>query len=314
MADNKENHKEYKLVIAGLDNAGKTSALIALRQKYNFYERVKNLKPTIRVEYSSFDFLTKFKINLWDLGGQEKFRKIYIDNPIYFSETDYLYFLIDIQDELKFSDSIAYLQDILDIYRNMNYTNEIIICFSKHDPRFRNDENFKDRSKMLEELILIKNKDITFKFFHISYYDISSISKAVSFSLNKILNLEQISGEIKHLVEKFDCNHAILYTESGIIIADYYKETMDTREFEELISNKISDDLEFFQRLKNDQLKIDDRVTITEGKVEYVKMIPLLLTQNKILFYIGVSMNNNMINEIKVEIEQFQKLLDSLIN
>ena len=41
--------KEFKLVIAVLDNAGKTSALIALRQKYNFYERVKNLKPTIKI-------------------------------------------------------------------------------------------------------------------------------------------------------------------------------------------------------------------------------------------------------------------------
>ena len=89
---------------------------------------------------------------------------------------------------------------------------------------------------------------------------------------------------------------------------------MDTRKFEELISDKISDDLEFFQRLKDDELKIDDRVTISGGKVEYVKMIPLLLKQGKILFYVGVSMNNNMINEIKIEIEQFQKLLDSLIN
>ena len=314
MAFNNENHKEYKLVIAGLDNAGKTSALIALRQKYNFYERVKNLKPTIRVEYSSFDFLTKFKINLWDLGGQEKFRKIYIDNPIYFSETDYLYFLIDIQDELKFNDSITYLNDILQVYRNMNYENEIIICFSKHDPKFRDDENFEDRSKMLEKLILRRNKDMSFKFFHFSYYDISSIAKAISFSLNKILNLERVSDEIKHLVEKFDCNHAILYTESGIIIADYYKETMDTREFEELISDKISDDLEFFQRIKDDQLKIDDRVTIVGGKVEYVKMIPVLLKQSEIVFYIGISINNNLINEIKIELEQFQKLLDSLIN
>ena len=89
---------------------------------------------------------------------------------------------------------------------------------------------------------------------------------------------------------------------------------MGTREFEELISDKISDDLEFFQRLKDDELKIDDRVTISGGKVEYVKMIPLLLKQGKILFYVGVSMNNNIINEIKIELEQFQKLLDSLIN
>ncbi|MFW9952338.1 MAG: ADP-ribosylation factor-like protein, partial [Candidatus Thorarchaeota archaeon] len=42
---------EYKIVIAGLDNAGKTSALIALRMKYNFYERVKYLKPTIKIDY-----------------------------------------------------------------------------------------------------------------------------------------------------------------------------------------------------------------------------------------------------------------------
>ena len=87
--------KEFKIVIAGLDNAGKTSALIALRQKYNFYERVKNLKPTIKIDYNSFKFLKTFRINLWDMGGQKKFRKIYTSNPIYFEDTDYVYYLIE---------------------------------------------------------------------------------------------------------------------------------------------------------------------------------------------------------------------------
>ncbi|MFX0009223.1 MAG: ADP-ribosylation factor-like protein [Candidatus Hermodarchaeota archaeon] len=63
---------EYKIVFAGLDNAGKTSALIALRMKYNFYERVKDLKPTIKIDYSSFKFLKKYHVNLWDMGGQKK--------------------------------------------------------------------------------------------------------------------------------------------------------------------------------------------------------------------------------------------------
>ena len=66
---------EFKLVIAGLDNAGKTSALIALRQKYNFYERVKNLKPTIKIDYSSFKFLKTFRINLWDMGVRKNSEK-----------------------------------------------------------------------------------------------------------------------------------------------------------------------------------------------------------------------------------------------
>ncbi len=58
------NTAEIKLIIAGLDNAGKTSFLIALRQKYNFYERVKILKPTINIDYSSFNFLNLYCINL----------------------------------------------------------------------------------------------------------------------------------------------------------------------------------------------------------------------------------------------------------
>ncbi len=311
MPDIKQNFKDYKLVIAGLDNAGKTSALIALRQKYNFYERVKNLKPTIKIDYSSFKFLKTYRINIWDMGGQAKFRKIYVSNPIYFSETDSLYFLIDIQDELKFDESMQYLQDILNIYRGMDYKNDIIICFNKYDPKFKNDADFHDRAIMLETLISSQNQDLKFKFFYTSYYDISSVSKAMSYSLNKLLSLEQISEELKFLVDKFGCNHAIIYTESGIVIADSYKETMDARAFEEIISTKINDDLEFFQRLKDDDVNIDDRVSISEDKIEYVKMFLVPSRDGENIFYIGVSIPASIINEIKIELEKFQMILET---
>lgn len=311
MSDRKQKYKDYKLVIAGLDNAGKSSALIALRQKYNFYERVKNLKPTIKIDYSSFKFLGTYRINIWDMGGQAKFRKIYVSNPIYFSETDFLYFLIDIQDELKFDEATQYLHDVLNIYRGMDYMNDVVVCFNKHDPKFKNNADFQDRSIMLENLIISQNQDMKFKFFHTSYYDISSISKAMSYSLNKMLSLEQISKELKFLVDKFGCSHAILYTESGIVIADHYKETMDTRAFEEIISTKINDDLEFFQRLKDDNVNIDDRVSISEEKTEYVKMFSVSSREGENIFYIEVSMQANMINEIKIELEKFQKILET---
>ncbi len=311
MSERKQKFKDYKLVIAGLDNAGKSSALIALRQKYNFYERVKNLKPTIKIDYSSFKFLETYRINIWDMGGQAKFRKIYVSNPIYFSETDSLYFLIDIQDEFKFDEAMQYLHDVLDIYRGLDYMNDVVVCFNKHDPRFKNDADFQDRSIMLENLITSQNQDMKFKFFHTSYYDISSISKAISYSLNKLLSLEQISKKLKFIVDKFGCNHAILYTDSGIVIADHYKETMDTRAFEEIISTKINDDLEFFQRLKDDNVNIDDRVSITEEKTEYVKMFSVSSTEGGNIFYVEVSMPANMINEIKIELEKFQKILET---
>ena len=133
MADNSVKMEDIKIVIAGLDNAGKTSALIALRKKYNFYEKVRNLKTTIKIDYNSFDFLNNWIINLWDMGGQAKYRKIYVNNPIYFTETNYFYYLIDIQDELKFEESVRYLHVLLDIYRDLHYPNEVLICFNKYD-------------------------------------------------------------------------------------------------------------------------------------------------------------------------------------
>ncbi|MHA1670318.1 MAG: ADP-ribosylation factor-like protein [Promethearchaeota archaeon] len=301
----------FKIVVAGLDNAGKSSALIALRRKYNYYERVKNLKPTIKIDYSSFKFLKTYRINIWDMGGQKKFRKIYVNNPVYFSETNYLYFLIDIQDELKFEEAMQYLYDVLNIYRGMDYKNDVVVCFNKYDPKFKNEADFQDRVIMLENLITTQNQDMKFKFFQTSYYDISSISKAMSYSLNKLLSLEQISKELKFLVDKFGCNHAILYTESGIVIADHYKETMDTRAFEEIISTKINDDLEFFQRLKDDNVNIDDRVSISEEKTEYVKMFLVSSREGENIFYIEVSISADMINEIKIELEKFQKILET---
>ncbi|MFX1394800.1 MAG: ADP-ribosylation factor-like protein, partial [Promethearchaeota archaeon] len=233
--------EEIKLVIAGLDNAGKTSFLIALRKKYNFYEKIKDLKPTIKIDYSSFDFMN-WTINFWDMGGQSKYRKIYINNPIYFTDSNYLYYFIDIQDELRIEESIKYLHELLKIYRDMDYSNEIIVCFHKFDPKFKNNDEFFDRIEMVKNLVLVQNKDIRFHFFETSYYDISSLSKAISYSLNKLLNLETINSKMEKIVEEFGCNYAILYTNSGLIISDYYKETMDTRVFEESISNKINED------------------------------------------------------------------------
>lgn len=302
---------EFKLVIAGLDNAGKTSALIALRQKYNFYERVKNLKPTIKIDYSSFKFLSKFHINLWDMGGQKKFRKIYVNNPIYFEATDYIYYLIDIQDEIKFEDTVEYLHELLEIYRTLGYSNDVIICFNKFDPQFRNNEEFKDRANMIKNLIKSQNKDIKFEFYNTSYYDISSISKALSRSLNSLLNLESIDDGLNKLVNQFNCRYAILYTDSGIIISDHYLDAMDIREFEEKISRKISEDLEFFQRLKDENVNIDDRIAYSSDRTDYVKKFSIFSENKENTLYIGLSTTINSIYEIKIELEKLRKVLQT---
>ena len=311
MSNNSNKMEDIKLVIAGLDNAGKTSFLIALRHKYNFQEKVKDLKPTIKIDYNSFNFLQSWTINFWDMGGQAKYRKIYINNPIYFSETNYLYYLIDIQDELKIEESIHYLYELLNIYRDMDYSNEIIICFNKYDPKYKNNEEFADRVEMITNLILSQNKDIKFQFFTTSYYDISSLSKAISFSLNKLLNLGEINDKLKSIVEDFGCNHAILYTDSGLIISDYYKESMDTRDFEEIITNKINDNLEFFQRLTDNQVEMDERLSFFKNNMEFVKKYDINLKNGTNIFYLGISVPLRSIIGMKIELEKFRTHLKS---
>jgi len=302
--------EDIKLVIAGLDNAGKTSFLIALRHKYDFYERVSKLKPTIKIDYSSLNFIDKL-ISFWDMGGQQKYRQIYIKNPIYFEETNYLYFIIDMQDELNIETSVKYLHELLDIYRELEYKNEIIICFNKYDPKYKDNEEFAERAEMIKILATSQNKDFEFKFFKTSFYDIGSISKAVSYSLSKLLDLEIINVKLKAFIKDYESNYAILYTNSGLIISDCYKETMDTREFDDIISNKIGDDLRFFQRLADEDVGIDGRLTYVDNYMEYVKKYEVEIKGKKDFFYLGVSAPPVQLQKIKDKLEEFQKDLDS---
>ena len=302
--------EDIKLVISGLDNAGITSFLIALRHKYDFYERVSKLKPTIKIDYSSLNFIDKL-ISFWDMGGQQKYRQLYIRNPIYFEETNYLYFIIDMQDELKIEASVDYLHELLDIYRELEYKNEIIICFNKYDPKYRDDEEFAERAEMIEILVKSQNKDFEFKFFKTSFYDIGSLSKALSYSLSKLLKLEVINKKLKEFIKSYESNYAILYTNSGLIISDFYKDTMDTRDFDEIISFKISDDLKFFQRLADEDVGIDGRLTYVDNYMEYVKKYEVQIKGKKDLFYLGVSAPPLKLQQIKDELEAFQKDLDT---
>jgi len=305
--------KELKLIFAGLDNAGKTSFLIALRKKYNFYERVKQLKPTIKIAYSSFNFLDRFMINFWDMGGQAKYRKIYLDKTVYFSNTDFLYYLIDIKDDLRFQDSVKYLHELLDIFRDkkMQYTNEIIICFNKYDPEYRISQEYKDNVEMLKKLILTQNKDLKFKFFNTTYYDISSLSKAVSYSLNKLLNLEKINKKLKKIVDTYNCSYAILFSETGLMISDYYKNIIDFRDFDKKVC-RVNESLEFFQRLVDEDVGVDEKLTFSENRIEYVKKYETNNENEKLTFYLGICTPSNNIDSIKSELMNFQEDLKSI--
>ncbi len=301
--------KELKIAFAGLDNAGKTSFLIALRKKYNFHEFVKELLPTKLIEFNAFNFLNQYNVNIWDMGGQEKYRQLYVKNLIYFEETDFLYYMIDIQDESRFEATLSYLKKILAIYKDLEYNKEVIICLSKYDPKLKNNSNIMTRKQELIKLISEQNPEMHFKFFDTSYYDIASLTLAMSYSLNQIVQINELQEYIKSFGKNFECQYVILYSDNGLIISDYYGEIFDTKDFEERISNKISDDLRFFQELLDKKEEFSERTSFFNDHKEYVKKFIIDGERGKIIFYFGIATNNLKQIEMKREFEKLEKEL-----
>lgn len=78
--------KELRLLLLGLDNAGKTTILKILAS-----EEITNITPTAGFNIKSV-ISDGFKLNVWDIGGQRKIRPYWKN---YFENTDvlvYIYF------------------------------------------------------------------------------------------------------------------------------------------------------------------------------------------------------------------------------
>jgi ADP-ribosylation factor-like protein 3 len=86
----RKSDKEAKLLVLGLDNAGKTTLLKQLSN-----ENPEGIEPT-----QGFNVKTLmhegFKLNVWDIGGQKKIREYWVN---YYNNVDGLIFVIDSSDE-----------------------------------------------------------------------------------------------------------------------------------------------------------------------------------------------------------------------
>lgn len=74
--------REIRVLFLGLDNAGKSSLLCTLTSS-----SLKEVAPTLGFDIKTIDWLGKFKLHVWDVGGQETIRTYWRN---YFEETDAL--------------------------------------------------------------------------------------------------------------------------------------------------------------------------------------------------------------------------------
>jgi len=127
-----------KIVVVGLDNAGKTAILTKFGGKLGITD-LASIKPTKGLARKHIKTST-LDLFIWDFGGQEAFRKMYFKYPEkYFLQLDLLIYVIDVQDSERFDESFDYFSNIIDILITLEENPYILIFVHKYDPDLRNE-------------------------------------------------------------------------------------------------------------------------------------------------------------------------------
>eukprot|EP00700_Malawimonas_jakobiformis_P002584 EC724500.1.p1 GENE.EC724500.1~~EC724500.1.p1 ORF type:complete len:180 (+),score=40.56 EC724500.1:28-567(+) len=96
---------EVRILMLGLDNAGKTTILRKLAN-----EEISHIMPTQGFNVKQI-VREKFELKVWDIGGQKTIRPYWRN---YFERTDALVYVIDSADRRRLAETAAELQSLLD--------------------------------------------------------------------------------------------------------------------------------------------------------------------------------------------------------
>lgn len=100
----KEKEREMRILILGLDNAGKTTIVKNLKG-----EDVHTVSPTLGFDIDTMEF-DGYRLNIWDVGGQQTIRTYWRN---YFEQTDGIIWVVDSADVLRLADCRKELEGLL---------------------------------------------------------------------------------------------------------------------------------------------------------------------------------------------------------
>ncbi|MHA1986028.1 MAG: ADP-ribosylation factor-like protein [Promethearchaeota archaeon] len=191
MNDENNQEQQIKLVILGLENAGKTTIVDLLKQRTEVtLRKPPDMYPTKGVERRS---LFQGSIMVWDLGGQEVYRNEYLMNPeSYFKEISFCYYVIDVQDYYRLAPSTMYFMGAFNLIKKYSPDARIVLLFHKMDPNFNpNIRNLRDKFLEKIEPFLLSN-DTSLISYETTIFDLNTIKTAFSqeiVQLSKLMDL-----------------------------------------------------------------------------------------------------------------------------
>ena len=208
---------KQKIIVLGLNNAGKTSMLESLKGKTKFGD-ITNLPPTKGVDIQKVE-VENFNLMIWDFGGQEFHRQDYLKKPEeYFLHIDLIIYVIDIQDSERYDESLDYFEKILEIISYFKENPYILVLLHKSDPEIRQTVDFQINLEMISEIIStsLNEKKFNFELIQSSIYNFYAnepeFAKSFKqfFGPNKVANtLEEQVSILSEMVIKL--NNSIIH-------------------------------------------------------------------------------------------------------
>lgn len=227
-----KREKLRKILLIGLDFAGKTSILNILTQKYSLLE---NIKPTTRIERKIITILG-IKIAIWDLGGQEKYRTEYLSDIRTFAETNSIFFVVDIGHPERFELALQYFLSILIMIESLGIQPKIVLCLHKIDPTLINEVKTQELTKKATTLFLNNARGHQISVFNTSIFDMKSIVRAFSPTLQELVKtLQPFRKILESLVFQLKLEGIILFDETLMILGEFY----NNKACEEMCLNNV---------------------------------------------------------------------------
>ncbi|KAI5082993.1 hypothetical protein GOP47_0002736 [Adiantum capillus-veneris] len=100
----KKKEKEMRILMVGLDNAGKTTIVKRING-----EDTSGISPTLGFNIKTMQYKS-FRLNIWDVGGQKTLRSYWRN---YYEQTDGLVWVVDSSDLRRLDDCRAELHNLL---------------------------------------------------------------------------------------------------------------------------------------------------------------------------------------------------------
>lgn len=217
----------FKILLMGLDNAGKTSILLSLVGEYE----PSRVKPTLGAERSEMRVLG-FPIIRWDLGGQEQYRANYLQKRSrILDDTDLLFYVVDVSDPKRYKEALLYYTDILSYFQEIGLFPSIIIFVHKADPEYLKSTECQNSIKDVVELFKQKSMDFEIEFYTTSIFNRRTLIDAFSRSiLNLLPKLDPLNTMLKTFIVDAELDAALLFDENFFIVGNAYKEDPKKKE------------------------------------------------------------------------------------